>query len=249
MPDAELAPMRDFYTVLAAAGSGYTASGWKVGTRGLTYRGADGHWGRVYLQATMSTPDVVRVQAFAGSLSPYLMSTVNDLSPGRLPPVTFVIVHAPSLWQINLQYTPIERPAPSPFDRSVRLGWSFPAYELDPQSLGPWLDDFLSVVVPEAEQMCSDIQMRDWFLDSNLAAAQGRRLSWPETRDAALLTRHLGLDQELPAILDRAREERDRADRDNAALGNRLVNTDRRRRYHATWSHARFLKFLEEAPR
>src|SRR5206468_3561278 len=121
--------------------------------------------------------------------------------------------------------------------------------EIGPDSVESWIESYLATVVPEVVGLCSDQALRVWLLDEGRAERDGRRLTSNHLRRAALLTRHLGLENEVPTVLALAQakwlEERARAPIE-PALQARFDRT--KSRYPAFWSHERWLRWFDGAP-
>jgi len=68
-------------------------------------------------------------------------------------------------------------------------------------------------------------------------------------RYACLLARHLGADAgQLDVLLARAEQARSAEQERTAAMGLPVLDQDRQSRYPQSWSHRRFVRFLDETP-
>jgi hypothetical protein len=162
------------------------------------------------------------------------MRILNKLDPVKPPPLRFVAAHVAVLWQLEIEYLETAIEPPPPLDLTLRP-WDHTGVLLGAQTAPGWLADGLARLVPVVRELCSDLAMRDWLVET---AGDTNDM---KLREAALLTKHLGLTDQLPAILDRAEriwamhEERD------SATGERVV----RFRDPMFGSHRAFLRFLD----
>jgi hypothetical protein len=245
---------RQFGKIVRESARPFATGGWKVGSAAsLSLHGPEGHWGMVTFRTYLAAePEALPVELLAGSLSPYLMVVVNQLDPARYPPPDFIANHTQTAWQVPILFTPNATEQPPPFDRSAR----FPHLTADPQpplryglgaeTAGAWLSDLFALLVPETGGLCTDLSIRDWLIDDQRAERGRYRLTSLHARQAALLTRHLGLVDELDASLSRA--ETMKADEDaRAKAGGYYRNWDRHRtHYKHNWSHEKWLRWFNE---
>lgn len=227
---------RAFYALVRKAGGRYRSSGWKVGTRRLVFRGVDGNWGHIVFQSD-GWRRPLPVQIFAGNLSPYLLRVYHRVNPDR-PSNDMIAAHIAILWQYQFGYDEASTDRPVRFSLDERQ-YADPGIVLGRSTAADWLDDALAQLVPVVQALCSDRAMRDWLLENRRDRASSLHL-------AVLLTRHLGLDNEVPDLL--ALAERARADEDARAIamGHKPVRVHRGMSYPQFWTHPRFLRFLEE---
>jgi hypothetical protein len=217
------------------------ARGWKLGSSSLVRRGAQGEWGHIRFHAPRWEGPPMRVDTYAGVTSPYLMRVLDRLDPTKPPPPDFVASHAFVLWQYALTFEPEASQEPAPLKLPVRPSQE-PDVILTPETAGPWLRSALRLVAPKVEGLCDERAIRDWLL------AYANAENYSDLRKAALLTRHLGLPDELPPILERAEAAKAAMDAYFVSIGMRPLNAERGTRHIGDWSHRHFLEFLEEAP-
>ncbi len=232
----------ELYAMVRAAARPFRGRGWQVRSNNLAIRGADGAWGQIVVTAEGRRGPQLVAGLYAGTVSAYLMKVVNQLDPEKVPPPAFVGAHTRVLWQAQIRFDPaaseppppLTLPQPSNQEIGVVLGRT---------TASDWLAAAFAEVVPSVEGLCSDLAIRDWLLDD--AGPTGTF----DLRYAALLTRHLGLDDEVDAILRRAEAAEVERDRWWRAQGIEPIKQDRSTRYPQSWSHRRFLRFFEAAPR
>ena len=230
---------RAFYAVVRRAARHHESRGWDIRTNRLVLHKKSGHWGQIVFKAEAHRSPLI-VHLFAGALSPYLMRVSNELDPARLPDLTF---HVGLHWQTEFEFAEEDRGAPPPLDIKKRKEWEVIMWQtgvvLGPSTAEDWLRDVTDQVVGEIEGLTSDHAIRDWLLanepdnDTSL-------------RDAALLTQHLGLMEEVPAILERARLASERVDAHMLKQGLQPHHPDRSKLYRQFWSHKRFVRHLAE---
>ena len=230
------AERRRFYTLVRAAGQPYRAAGWDVRTNSLVYHGAEGHWGHIVFRADgWQSPLPILISA--GNLSPYLLRVFNRVDPAK-PPPRFIASHISILWQMEIEYLEGATENPPPLDLSQRM-YARSGIVLGKETAPGWLADALVRLVTLVRGLSSDLAMRDWILEHDAS-------NYMSLRNAVLLTRHLGLTDEVPHLLELA--ERAKAD-SNAGLiaaGQTVPHEDRGTLYPQFWSHRRFLRFLQE---
>ena len=231
----------EFFSLLRATARGRCWPPWRVQRHGVSYHGPNGHWAQVnfkpgsYFDGRLGTYRSV-IWIFAGTLSPFLMRVVNKLDPEKPPPPQYLAAHTQVAWQVEFEYltdgeSDSPRPLTLPLAPYERLG-----VRLGPGTAPGWLDDALRVLMARCEELASDIAIRDWLTQRPKHVLQ--------LRYAALLTRHLKRESELPTILDMA--QRAKAEQDDwwRRQGREPPNYDRRKYHMDHWSHERFMRFL-----
>jgi hypothetical protein len=225
---------RDFNRFVREASRPLRARGWHLSGNRLTLHAATGHWADMTIDFRAGAPPAP-IFLFAAVSSPYLMRTYDHADPERRP--RSLGGHASLLWQVWVKYDPAatKRPKPlkipQPYDAltGIVLGQS---------NAAAWFDDTLGRLAETMEGLCSDRAIRDWLLE--FAAENLRAL-----RYAVLLTRHLGDVDRLPDVLEQARILNEALDA--AMLAQRPpISTRDRGRDPLFWSHARFLRFLDD---
>jgi hypothetical protein len=200
------------------------------------FRGPDGHWGHIVFRAD-GWRRPLPVQIFAGNLSPYLLRVYNRVNPDR-PSNDMVAANIAILWQYEIGYDEASADHPARFSLDKRAH-AEPGIVLGRSTAAGWLDDALAQLVPVVQGLCSDRAIRDWLLEN-----EGHKAS--SLHEAVLLTRHLGLHDEVPDLLARAERVRAEEDARSLANGRKPVRVHRGMSYPQFWTHRRFLRFLEE---
>jgi len=237
--------------------------GWTRTGAGIYHHGSQGHWSRFdiriessdsvspYLKTLASrmgrleqlaaesiarAPTSVRLHA--GVASPYLLRVVNRLDADRLPRSGYE--HAILLNQVGLRFA--QRASSRPRSLSIpEAPLSESEIVLGPMSVTDWFRDAVDLLVPRLVELESDQAVLHHLL-TNAGPTDDLSL-----RYAALIARHLGLTNELPAILDRAAEAAGSADAGLLSVHGRQFRNDRDPNM-LMWTHARFMRFLESAP-
>lgn len=229
------ADRRRFYSLVRATARPFETTAWKVRSSALRLHGPAGHWGEIVFRSEVHGRPLP-VDMYAGVLSPYLMR-INRLDPEKPPPpLRFDVTLA---WQVGIEYAASENQEPPALDLSDRY-WPERPIIIGHKTAPAWLSATLSSLVAMIEPLCSDLAMRDWLVEMESSRPDS-------VRDAALLTRHLGLDDQLPALIELAERAQEGVDRRLRLDGQRVSYQDRGRN-RMMWSHRRFLKFLGEAP-
>ncbi len=215
---------------------------WTTTSGGLQLHTDSGMWGQVVLRDPRVHPSHVTLGIFAGSLHPYLMRVVNKLDPAKPPPPAFVAANGIAVWDVPVGFAVDAAGAPAPYvDKrpADHDWWDHPI--LGEATAEAWLADALIRIVPATEMLCTE--------DGLLAHLSGGTSSFT-LRYACLLAAHLGQDgTRLAGLLDAAEEAWVREGERSAAMGLPRFNQDRQSRYPQSWSHQRFLRFLDETPR
>jgi hypothetical protein len=180
-------------------------------------------------------PAKMPVSLFAGVASPYLLRVVNRRDPSRRPPVGYS--HVILLWQAELEFDEAFANEPAPLTIQ-QAEWASTGVVLGPAHALAWFEDLFRELTVAMSALMSDRAIRDRLVQSG-------ETDFLNLRYAALLTRHLGLQSELPEILDRAQlasaifestqaagESPERNDRDSNMI---------------MWTHERFMRFLDSA--
>lgn len=212
---------------------------WTTTSGGLQLHTGGGMWGQVVLRDPRVHPDHVTLGIFAGSLHPYLMQVVNKLDPAKPPPPAFVAANGLAVWDLAVGFAgDAASGPPAPYDDTRPADpdwWHHPI--LTEATAEAWLADALTRIVPATEVLCTE---------DGLLAHLGRSSSSFQLRSAGLLARHLGRDAELAALLAAAERawlaEQERL----REMGLPPVDQDRQTTYPQSWSHRRFLRFLDE---
>lgn len=227
---------RQFDAHVRQAGRPFRAAGWAVRGSGLALRTSSNHWGHIQFRANAQRAPLA-VDVFAGCLSPFLLKNWNHVNPER-PPATVIATHVPLIWQMTLEYSEQNGSDPRPF-RFPDKYFARAGVRLGPRTATTWLSDALDQIVPRVGPLCSDEMMRDWLLSNDRDNVLSMRM-------AAMLTKNLGLVNELPIVLDLAKRAegvlKGRLDK----AGAQEAIDDRKTARPEFWSHARFVQFLDE---
>ena len=118
--------------------------------------------------------------------------------------------------------------------------------ELGPGTATGWLASALELAVHISDELSNDRSMRDWLVQAGPTHHCGPHYEC--LRTACLLTKHLGEESRLPALLRSAegawRASVDRRDEE----GFPRRNFDRQRRIPLLWSHDRWVRHFDSAP-
>jgi hypothetical protein len=238
-----------FRGLLKEAAAEYRPAGWRLRGTGLVLRALDGAWGQiVFAQASRektgprhpwdTEPDAewptLEMRLSAGACAPYLMRIVNHLEASRPPPASWATAHTRVCSVVPVCFARVVRVGPRPLEMPPPWGPTGGRYYIDADTAAAWLADALAKLVPATQALTSNQAIYEW-----LSAKQD---SW-SLRYAILLARHLGLDDDLAPLEERARnafEAMGIADQESA---------DRQSDYPQSWSHERFMGFVERAPR
>jgi hypothetical protein len=226
---------------------------WRAGSSGAFVHTSSGHWGQVAFRVE---PDFrpLYVTCTAGVLSPYLMRVINRLNPERYPPPDFIAAHAQTEWFQGVRFDEAHSGDPESADPRVAdpcaddVGQSASDVLLGPGCAPAWVEHRIKHLISRTTPLLSDLALRDWQLEKRWP--DGDR--WPagarrNLRYAILLTRHLGLTDELPRLLalDEIEFERNRQSRPiDPSI---QAHFDRKRSFDPMWSHVRFAKWLASA--
>jgi hypothetical protein len=237
-----------FRRLLKTAGKPFLQGPWRMGSTGLVCHTESGHWGHVvFRQAQMERrpgfpSGALVTHLTAGAISPYLFEHVNRKDPTRPPPAGWEALHAMTGHQNQVSFSVESDLAELSWDPDLTTGQrnttTWPV--LGPESTGPWLAGVFEDLVPKTEAMCSDAAIRAYQLQQADRLERDGHTAVGALRDAVLLTWHLGLDGELPALLERAQAAR---------AASPLPTSPRGSRNTMQWSHKAFVAFLNELPR
>lgn len=215
-------------------------NGWQIRASSIVRRSAEGNWAWVQVETdAWATP--LNFIMTAGATSRYLSAVLGQADPDK-PPSRHSPVHLSLLAPYGFAFTP-DRAAPAP--PPLELPWQSSESSgvvLTPATAGGWFRTTLSMLADELRKCSDDLAMRDRLI------ATANEFNDESLRYAALLTRHLGRDRELPEILERASAARDALDQSSLAAGLSPEPRDRSRQL-VDWSHRRFVRFLDTAPR
>jgi hypothetical protein len=181
------------------------------------------------------------VEAYAGTLSAYLLKVVDGCDPEKVPPPRITALHTWIVWQWIMLFDPSETAPQPPFRLPVGPNEDT-GLTLGDATAPSWLRDAMAVLVGPVKELCSDLAIRDWLVEH-----AGETNSW-NLRQAALLTRHLGRDAEVPDLLARAQAAEVLVDRSLEADGLMPGHPDRTAHDPMMWSHERFMKFFNATP-
>jgi hypothetical protein len=230
---------KDFAKHQRSAGRPVRTGAWRLTGSGMTHHVPGGCWGQIVFREPYMSGEALILRLFAGSLHPHLMRWVNDIAPDKSPPNQFVVAHAHILWSFEIEYVadsqgtpePLALPQPSHHPTRPRLGAA---------TVEGWITDAYRLLMPEVERLCTD----EGLLAHLMRVDPQREVeNYFILRYAALLARHMGRTDVLPAVLERA-ERAAEAAHERMFLKYR----DRSTRYPQDWSHKRFLRFLAETP-
>jgi hypothetical protein len=225
-----------------AAARGLEGAGWRIRGSSVAIQDGTGNWGAIILEHRYGE-DPIEFALGSGVESAYLLRTLRERAPDRPPRGCW---HA---WLsagrlIGYSDTPSRQRPPLIEIPEQPDGWtatwhSGPGQQivgtLDPASAVDWFRDAMERLAPRLLALMPDAAIREWLLYGRNA------LHLSHVREAALLSRHLGLVDDIPAILAAAeREYHEEARR----LGPQEW-TDRSFQ-PMMWSHARFLRFLDQ---
>jgi hypothetical protein len=233
--EAEIAAtQREVRRLLRIATKPLGARGWlRTGTR-LIFDSPNGYWAEIKFDVRPGpAPVLIRVYAVVGS--PYL-SRVYDGGDGRRPRA-WGSGHAVLLWDAWIRYDPDVSTRP-PRLQLTQYVHQRPAIVLGQRSAERWLTSELGDLASTMEDLCSDRSMRDWLADHGIGAVVPLRF-------AVLLSRHLGDLQRKPELLERLRIASD-ASRAASAAKTAPVRYNDRGRDPLSWSHNRFMRFVDE---
>ena len=177
------------------------------------------------------------VSLFAGVASPYLLRVVNRRDPSRRPPVGYS--HVILLWQAELEYDDAFAKEPAPLTIQ-QAEWVSTGIVLGPAHAVAWFQYLFRQLTVAMSALMSERAIRDRLVQSG-------ETDFLNLRYAALLTRHLGLQSELPEILDRAHRASAMFESVQAA-GESPAERDDRDSNMIMWTHERFIRFLASAP-
>jgi hypothetical protein len=226
---------RDFDRFVREASRPLRARGWHRDGSRLTLHAKSGHWADVTIDFRAGAPPAP-IFLFADVSSPYLMRTYEHLDPDRRPP-RFSGGHVSLLWQVWIDYDPASTKEPKTL-KIPKRHYAKPGIVIGATTAGPWLEATLSRLAETMEGLCSDRAIRDWLLEFETRNPRALRY-------AALLTRHLGDNDHLPAVLEQTRIATDAHDARMMAKPPRVPRNDRGKDPRF-WSHKRFLRFLTE---
>ena len=235
----QTAVARRCYRLFREGAQPFERHGWRVATNRMVRRSPAGNWARIGISR----------DAWAGSLelminceihSGQLLTSLDRRDPDVEPPAGLkVIPHLIPVAGYRVNYTPGDAPpTPRPLPVPSSYWDSEPRTLLGPATARAWMAASLGAIAEAAMRWSeTDLVLRDALLD----LAGERQVAY--VRRAALLTRHLGRDDELPAIVDRA-EAAYRA-LAAAVADSGVVHEDHNRsRDIGEWSHARFVQYL-----
>jgi len=246
---AQKQQQQPFQRLLRAAGKPFAHSPWRPASMGLVCHPESGHWGHVvFKRAQLWRPSelaypVLSMEFVAGAVSPYLFRHWNGLDPSRPPSSNLVANHARADWQPRVLFsTDSDQPEVTwvpglrPAERHVH---GLPPV-LGPMSAGPWLTSVFQDLVPKTEALCNDEAILAYLLQTADLIEQKGVLDLGGLRMAALLSRHLGHDEAMPELLERAAAAR-------AAC--KIAASPRTSHHPGYWSHKYFVQYMNEIPK
>jgi hypothetical protein len=220
-------------------------TGWRAGTSGAFIHTDDHHWGQVAFRFEPAKNQTFALTA--GALSPYLMRLINRLDPARNPPPDFIAASGQTEW-----FQPINYRADYDGDADCEdprvadpctdfVGQMAPSVTLGPRCADAWVEARVHHLVQSTQPLLTDQGLRDWILQER----RRRSIYRPDLRYAIILTKHLGLDDELPALMKQDRELHEQAMLNERSQQHQQA-WDRKRNYNSLWSHERFARWLNE---
>lgn len=240
-----------FRRLLQEAASKHAAQGWTLRGAGLVLHAPDGCWGQIvfsgasreqveprpwlaagYEDVVAEWP-ILEMGLTAGTCAPYLLRIVNKLDPSKPPTPNFVAAHARVCWHVPVWFARTARVAPPPFETPEAQSRGN-RYCIDADTAATWLAGAVSQLAPACEALSSDRAIYEW-----LRTQQGSF----SLRYAYLLARHLGLENDLDPLGERAREASEEERR--RSHGSDRASADRQTTYPQDWSHERFMRFVE----
>jgi hypothetical protein len=216
-------------------------AGWQVRGNGAIRRHANGYWAQIVLTGVGKQRPPLDAALTAGVCSPYLLGVVNRQDPERPPNANFVAAHAQVVWDLRIAIEHVDDPVAPPF--TIPAKRTLHPVVLGPDTAPTWMCAAFAELAPRCDALCSDEALLDHLLGD-----PGMPVLW--LRDAALLARRLGDADRLAQALDRAAAAHQaNVEREIERYGSASEPADDQDRYPQDWSHARFLRFLEAAPR
>jgi len=233
-----------FRRLLKEASAAHLKDGWALRGSGLVLHSGDGCWGQIVfsgasrersvpfrwrsadVEAGVEFP-ILEMGLTAGTCAPYLMKVVNKLDPAKPPTPNFVAAHTRVCWYVPVWFAQGTQAPPQPFEADTHPTAN--PYVIDLETAADWLADALAKLAPATEA-----------LTSNRAIYDQLSAEWDffSLRYAYLLARHLGLDDDLASLEERAKK----------AAPSRGTSGDRQTTYPQDWSHERFMRFVESTP-
>ena len=234
---------QEFYRQVRDTAEPYVAQGWRLLTGGLTAWSEDGHLKHI---SFVPEPDSLPLQTHvhARIISPYLYEVATGKPLTRIPPAKAAPVGCVTPVFAEVLYGETDPEATA--DPAELLRQRRPVVELGPGTAPGWLVSALELAVRISDELSNDRSMRDWLVQGGPTHHCGPHYEC--LRMACLLTKHLGDEGRLPALLWSAEEAwRVSVDR-QAQEGFPRRNFDRQRRIPLLWSHDRWVRHFDSTP-